>query len=330
VVVLPSEDRLSTGRPHPRPRVRRAAWLAAACGGALLGFATGCGSRPALEVVVYCSQDQVYAEPILNDFTVRTGIRVRPVFDSEAVKTVGLANRLLAERGHPQCDVFWSNEELRTRQLAAQRVFREADGWVAVGARSRRLVVNTNLLKTAQFPRSLLELTNEAWRGKVALAYPLFGTTATHFLALRQAWGPARWEAWCRALQRNQPFLLDGNSLAAKLVARGEAWVGLTDSDDIAAEQRTGAPVAALPLGEELLLIPNTIGVVRNAPHSEAAQQLFAYLQERGVLARLVAVQALEAAAAGQVSAPTLRPDWARLLAGLEDGTATLKNIFLR
>ena len=29
---------------------------------------------------------------------------------SEAVKTVGLANRLLAEMNHPQCDVWWSNE----------------------------------------------------------------------------------------------------------------------------------------------------------------------------------------------------------------------------
>src|ERR1051326_9229542 len=48
-------------------------------------------------VVVYASQDQAYAEPILQDFTKRTGIKVRAVYDSEAVKTVGLANRLLAE-----------------------------------------------------------------------------------------------------------------------------------------------------------------------------------------------------------------------------------------
>jgi iron(III) transport system substrate-binding protein len=138
------------------------------------------------QVVSYCAQDQEYAEPMLREFYQQTGLKVRAVFDSEAVKTVGLANRLLAERPHPQCDVFWGNEELRTRQLAAQQVFRETNGWAAVGYRSRRIVINTNRLSLASAPRSLLELTNETWRGKVALAYPQFGTTATHFHALRQ------------------------------------------------------------------------------------------------------------------------------------------------
>jgi len=53
-----------------------------------------------LRLVPY-TQDQVFAEPILADFTRETGIRVRPVFDSEAVKTVALANRLLGREAQP-------------------------------------------------------------------------------------------------------------------------------------------------------------------------------------------------------------------------------------
>jgi iron(III) transport system substrate-binding protein len=284
----------------------------------------------ARQVVVYTSQDQVFAEPILQDFERTTGIKVRAVFDSEAVKTVGLANRLLAEKSHPQCDVFWNNEELRTRQLAAEGVFRETNGWAAVGFRSRRIIVNTNRLSPANAPRSLTELTNSTWRGKVALAYPLFGTTATHFLALRDHWGEARWEQWCRALQTNQPFLVDGNSMVAKLVGKGEAWIGLTDSDDIAAEQRNGAPVAAAPLSEEALLIPNTVAVTRRAPHPEAARELVEYLQLPRVVQRLVALNALEGASMQSVSATTLQPDWTALLDDLAEATATMKMIFLR
>src|SRR5690242_8740901 len=135
-------------------------------------------------VTVYAAQDQVYAEPILREFEKETGIRVRAVYDSEAVKTVGLANRLLNERSHPQCDVFWGNEEMRTRQLAAQNVFRETNGWAAFGYRSRRIVINTNFVFFRsgrgneadeassglnrpphvggyETPRSLLDLTNE-------------------------------------------------------------------------------------------------------------------------------------------------------------------------
>jgi iron(III) transport system substrate-binding protein len=187
------------------------AGLVGLSGGLLLSLFSGCKAGQNT-LTVYASQDEVYAEPLLQEFTRQTGIKVRAVYDSEAVKTVGLANRLLAERAHPQCDVFWNNEELRTRQLATQDTFRESNAWAAVGYRSRRIVINTNRLSLATAPRSLLELTNDSWRGKVALAYPLFGTTATHFLALRQHWGDQPWQAWCRALAANKPFLLEGNS----------------------------------------------------------------------------------------------------------------------
>jgi len=279
------------------------------------------------QVVIYTSQDQVYAEPILKQFEQQTGIEVRAVYDSESVKTVGLVNRLIAEKEHPQCDIFWNNEELRTRQLAAIGVFEK---WAAAGHRSRRIAVNTNKVSLAAAPHSLTELTNETWRGKVALAYPLFGTTATHFLALRQSWSEERWQNWCRAFAANKPFLVDGNSVSAKLVAKGEAWVGLTDSDDIAAEQREGASIVPLPLTEESLLIPNTVAVVRGARHQEAAERLYAYLQRSDLLEKLVAAHALEGVSPPNGQNATLKPDWDRLLSDLDAGTTELKQIFLR
>jgi iron(III) transport system substrate-binding protein len=245
------------------------------------------------------------------------------------VKTVGLANRLIAERAHPQCDVFWGNEEMRTRQLAAQNVFRETNGWAAFGSRSRRMVINTNKLSLADAPKSLLELTNEIWRGKVALALPQFGTTATHFHALRQHWGEAHWLEWCRAFVANKPFVVDGNSVVVKFVGRGEAWIGLTDSDDIAAAQREGAALMTLPLTEEPLLIPNTVGVTRNARHPTDARKLFEYLQRRAVAERLVQVNALENAELAAEES-TLKPDWDALLRDLETTTQQLNEIFRR
>lgn len=300
------------------------------------------------QVVIYAAQDQVYAEPILREFEKQTGIKVKAVYDSEAVKTVGLANRLLAERSHPQCDVFWGNEEMRTRQLAAQGVFRETNGWAAFGYRSRRIVINTNFVSERRSPdrlegvsgsqradreigapTSLLELTNETWRGKVALAFPQFGTTATHFHALKQLWGEERWLTWCRGLAANKPFIVDGNSVVVKFVGRGEAWIGLTDSDDVFAGQREGLPIAMLPVNEEQLLIPNTVGVIRNAPHPANAQKLFEYLQQREVAGRLVQANALESATAASETT-TLKSDWDALLRDLEKTTKQLNEIFLR
>jgi iron(III) transport system substrate-binding protein len=303
--------------------------------------------NPISEVILYCAQDQVFAEPILAEFTKQTGIAVKPVFDSEAVKTVGLANRLLAERDHPVCDVFWGNEEFRTRQLADAGVFRATNGWTAFGQRSRRLVVRqdrfaevfSNQYSVSQSPRPLnidalntehfafTALTNAAFRGRVSLAFPLFGTTATHFLALRQHWGESNWLVWCRALAANRPFLEEGNSHVVKRVARGEALIGLTDSDDITAAQREGLPVTSLPIFPESLLIPNTLGLVAKPKPNPAAEKLYEFLQSPAVREQLLAAAALEP----EIPATNmLRPIWPVLLRDLDRATDQLKEVFRR
>jgi hypothetical protein len=48
------------------------------------------------EVVVYTSLDKVFSQPILEEFERKTGIGVKAVYDSEATKTTGLVNRLIA------------------------------------------------------------------------------------------------------------------------------------------------------------------------------------------------------------------------------------------
>jgi iron(III) transport system substrate-binding protein len=223
--------------------------------------------------------------------------------------------------------VWWGNEELRARQLAARGVF-ASNSLVSLGFRSRRIVINTNKLPIAQAPGSLLELTNPSWKGKVALAYPMFGTTSAHFSALREQWGLLGWEAWCRAMAANKPFVVDGNSTVVKLVSRGEAAVGLTDSDDIIAAQREREPVAALPINAETLLIPNTIAIVAGAPHPAEARALAAYLQSSQVANSLIAAGAIETTNTG--SRPHLAPAWPAVIGHLDETTALLKGIFLR
>lgn len=316
--------------PGPAPHRGWTHWvLYAVIGLGLIGLLLT--SRSGGGVVLYCAQDQVFAEPLLAEFTAKTGIRVKPVFDSEAVKTVGLANRLLAEQSHPVCDVYWGNEELRARQLAASGVFAPTNGWAAFGHRSRSLVVRTNLTDVPDRfvpPRSLVELTNAAFRGRVSIAFPLFGTTATHFLALRQQWGESNWLAWCRALAANAPFLEEGNSHVVRRVARGEAWVGVTDSDDIVSGQREGLPVAALPPFPESLLIPNTVALVAKPDGpSPAARQLFEFLQSPAVLSALIASGALDSNAPAASAVP---PDWTRLVSELDGATEQLAEVFRR
>ena len=295
-----------------------------------LAFVLWIGCRPSREnvVVVYTSQDQIYARQILADFTRETGIGVLPLFDSESAKTTGLMNRLIAERLRPQCDVFWSNEEMMMRKLG-RRGLLDGGPIAFFGYRSRRLVVNTNFIGPDALPIDLKQLAALRWKGRIAVAYPLFGTTAAHFMALRAAWGKEAWEQWCRDLVKNEALIVDGNSAVVRLVGMGEAWLGLTDFDDAAVGLRRQLPIKMLPLTQEFSVIANSVALIRGGPNPQNARRFQEYLQRRQTQERLLALGALEGISPSD-SSDFLRTDWERVLDDFETVYAWLSETFLR
>jgi len=260
----------------------------------------GCQRRPgagaAREVVVYVSEDQVFAQPVLERFQRETGIRVRAVYDTEEAKSTGVMNRLLAEKDSPRADLYWANEPIRAEVLRRRGVaapyrspaargipaaFRDPEGfWTGFSARLRVLIVGA---RVADPPRSVLELADPRWRGRVALANPLFGTTTSHLAALfvKLGDGPAR--AFLERLRANGVRLTASNGESADLVAAGGADVSLVDSDDAIARARRGEPVRMIvpdqePGGLGCLVVPNAVVLVRGGPHPEAARRLADFL----------------------------------------------------
>jgi iron(III) transport system substrate-binding protein len=89
--------------------------------------------------------------------------------------------------------------------------------------------------------------------------------------------------------------------------------------------------VVALPLTDETLFLPNTVGVVRGAPHPAEAERLFEYLQNKSVSQKLVDAQALEGTSLDPARPePGLKVDWDALLRDLDPATAEMEKIFLR
>jgi len=276
--------------------------LGAAC------LALSCGERPGAdggEVVVYTALDQVFSEPILKDFERQTGLRVKPVYDAEDSKTTGLINRLIAQRGKPDCDVLWNNEVVQTERLAglgllapysspqAGRIppaFRDPGGrWTGFAARMRVIIYNTKLVKPGDVPAGLADLAAPKWRGRTAIARPFFGTTLTHMTFLYQRWGPDRLGEFLRALRANETALCPGNAAVRDLVAGGERAFGLTDTDDAYAAIQAGRPVAVLvpDAADGAVLMPNTVSLVTGCPHAEAGRKLIDYLLSPEVERRL-------------------------------------------
>ncbi len=283
---------------------------AAALAGLAVLLTAGCWSRSPREVIVYTALDSDFSEPIFADFEASTGIKVLPKFDTESTKTVGLARALLAERDRPRCDVFWNNEILNTIRLQQQGLieayhspaaesyppaYRSDDGaWQGFAARARVLVVNTALVPEADRPRSIRDLGDPKWRGRAAIAKPLFGTTATHAACLFAAWGDSKAQDYFLKLKKNGVQVLSGNKQVALSVAAGHAHFGLTDTDDAIIEVEKGMPVAIVypDQGEGqvgTLFIPNTVAVIKNGPNPENARRLVDYLLSPAVEAKLAA-----------------------------------------
>jgi iron(III) transport system substrate-binding protein len=287
--------------------------------GAGLAFAAGCGAEPKPtgprgsstsegRVVVYSALDREFSEPILESYTKESGVVVLPKFDVESAKTIGLVTLIINEAAHPRCDLFWNNEILNTLRLKDKdllepfspahagdlpETFKAKDGtWYGFAARARILIVNTKLVAESARPKGLKDLLDPQWKGKVAIAKPLFGTTATHAACLFVAWGDERAKAFFQGLKANGVGIVSGNKQVATGVGSGQFAVGLTDTDDAMAEVEAGSPVSIIypdrdPSEVGTLFIPNTLAVIKGAPHIQAARALADYLLSPSVEAAL-------------------------------------------
>ncbi|GAA4430313.1 extracellular solute-binding protein [Bremerella cremea] len=264
----------------------------------VIATTSGCRPGASQEVVVYTALDQEFSEVHFDTYEKATGVDVVPKFDTEANKTVGLTEALLAEKDRPRADLFWNNEILNTLRLekaglleAYQPEHRDQypaefrsknDTWFGLAGRARILLVNTELLTEENRPTSIFDLTKEEWKGQGGYAKPLFGTTATHAAVLFSELGDEKAEEFFSGLAMNAR-MYPGNKQVAQAVGSGQIAFGLTDTDDAIVEIESGRPVAIVyPDQQEgelgTLFIPNTLAIIKDGPNPESAKKLVDYL----------------------------------------------------
>jgi len=322
----------------------------AACGGP---------SSQEREVVIYTSLDQRYSEPILRAYEETTGVATKVVYDTEATKTTGLVNRLLAERSAPRADVFWNSEIVRTIALKRAgvlapyrspsatdipEIFKDPEGyWTGFAARVRVIAVNPELVPEDDWPRSFDDLTRPEWKGRFAMAYPLFGTTSTHVAALFAARGPERAKQFLKALVDNGAQVVDGNSTARDRVVAGSVPVAMTDSDDVAVARERGESITMIfpdAEGAGTIVIPNTVALVAGGPDSNEGKALIDYLLSAEVEEALAAAGGAQiplrdslAWPAGLPPRETLRAmeiDFEEVASRLDEAVAFCRDLFVR
>lgn len=282
-------------------------FLVVACSSVVCASVAGCWSKAEQEVVVYSALDREFSEPILQDFQAETGITVLDKYDIESTKTVGLVSAIIQEHNRPRCDVFWNNEILHTLRLKKLGVldvyhspqaetypasYQAAGGeWHGLAARARVLIVNTDVVGREGMPTSVEDLTDPNWQGKVGIAKPLFGTTATHAAVLFSLWGDKRAAEFFGKVHENAE-VMSGNKQVATAVSSGQLAFGITDTDDAIIELDRGLPVEIIfpdqAEGQQgALFIPNTLCIIKDGPNTTNARKLVDYLLAPNIESRL-------------------------------------------
>jgi iron(III) transport system substrate-binding protein len=296
-------------------------------------------------LVVYCSHDSTYSEDILRDFERKSGIRLVVRFDTEATKSIGLINLLIAEREHPQCDVFWNNEVLGTMKLQKlqllqpykgkgfQRIpdqYKADDGsWTGFSARLRVFIVNTqNMAATREAVERRLNPTETNDLSRVAIAKPMFGTTLTQYAALWSERGAEGLQTQHKRRRDRGMLEVNGNSVVKDLVANGRCDFGWTDTDDFYLAVDEGKPVDMVPVlltCERVICIPNSVSIIRGTRCLKAAQKLVNFLLSTEVETRLACSPSRQIPL-GPVDLETL-PDEVRELSSWAERSVDIKSL---
>lgn len=164
------------------------------------------------------------------------------------------------------------------------------------------IVYDPDVLDPEEAPDRWTALTDPRFRDAIVMADPRFGTTRGHLGAMSVYWNrtamPGYYTAWLEGLAENGVRMLPGgNAATVDAVVRGEAILGLTDTDDVTAARAKGLRVSAIAprhglegeAGGGTMLIPNAAGVVAGGPNPLGAVELLAFLASADVEARLYA-----------------------------------------
>lgn len=269
----------------------------------------GCG-KESKEVVVYTAVDQLYSDEIFEMFEEKTGIKVKAVYDTEANKTTGLVNRIIAEKDKPVCDVFWNNEFIQTIDLQEKGLldqyispiasdipdyYKSKEGYfTAFGGRARVFLVNTDILSEKEYPESIYDFTSGKYEGdSLAIAYPMFGTTRTMAAAIYAELGEEEGKHYFQQIADMGVQVVDGNSVTKDMAASGQVAIGFTDTDDAKQAINEGANVIMVypdqnEDGIGTLITPNTVSLIKGTPNNENAKAFIDFLLSEEVEQKLI------------------------------------------
>jgi iron(III) transport system substrate-binding protein len=250
------------------------------------------------KLTVYSGRAERLIKPVLDEFTAKTGVQV----DLLSSGTTELVNRLKAEGDRTPADLFLTNdagslEQARVAGILRPLNMREVDraippqfrapdnAWIGLSGRFWIIVYNTTLVKPEEL-KSLLDLGNPKWKGKIAVPNAGSEYLQAGVSVIRATYGDAKTKEFLEGLRDNAGAqVYQKSSQIVEAVAKGQASLGIVNHyyvyRHLAAQP--GAPVAVFMPDQQdggMGAIMNVagVGIVKSTKHLEPAKLLVEFL----------------------------------------------------
>lgn len=255
-------------------------------------------SLAAEKLTVYSGRAERLIKPVLDDFTAKTGISV----DLLSSGTTELVNRLKAEGDRTPADLFLTNDAGSLEQARAAGILRpinmrEVDraippqfrapdnAWIGLSGRFWIIVYNKTLV-TPDNLKSLLDLADPKWKGKLAIPNAGSEYLQAGVSVIRASYGDAKTKDFLLGLKDNAGTqVYQKSSQIVEAVAKGQAAAGIVNHYYVyrhLAAQPT-APIAVFMPdqhqgGMGAIMNVAGVGIVKSTKHLESAKLLIEFL----------------------------------------------------
>jgi iron(III) transport system substrate-binding protein len=246
-------------------------------------------------LTIYSSQEKGITKALVDAFQRKTGIAAE-VRIGEGFE---LASQLLAEGPNSPADVIFTQNSPEITLLAKQNRLGRVDddvlaripsrynapngAWVGFAARETVLVYNPNLVADKDLPRSVLDLADGRWQGKLGIA-PAGSDFHPIVTAVRVSKGEDTAKVWLTGLRRNALALRD-NTAILRAVNDGYLPLGIINQHYWhrlrAAEGADAVRAKLYHFGNQdpgTLVNVSAAAVMSNSHNQDAAQQFLAFI----------------------------------------------------
>jgi len=136
------------------------------------------------------------------------------------------------------------------------------------------ILYNTELVKAADVPKTLDDLLDSKWQGKLSMPDPSRHASTAQYLWNLESIKGEKWLDFIKGLAKQKPMLLESYSTVPNAIVRGESSLGITY---IQYAPQTKGPIDFAPISE-IFADPSDAALGAKATNVNAAKLLIDYL----------------------------------------------------